>query len=112
MFNLKKSDSLQRGVRLSTFFLYVQTPEMGGATVFPDLGIKVEPADGLALWWPNVHDDLGTDFRTQHEAQAVQQGVKWVANLWLHQFDFRGPYSNGCDMNKKVSVSTDAKSEL
>ena len=28
------------GVRLSTFFLHVQTPEMGGATVFPDLGIK------------------------------------------------------------------------
>lgn len=100
------------GVRLSTFFLHVQTPEMGGATVFPDLGIKVEPVAGLALWWPNVHDDLGTDFRTRHEAQTVQQGVKWVANLWLHQYDFRGPYSNGCDMAKKISASTDAKSEL
>ena len=55
---------------------------------------QVEPVAGLALWWPNVHDDLGTDFRTRHEAQTVQQGVKWVANLWLHQYDFRGPYSH------------------
>ena len=34
------------GVRLATFFLYVKTPEMGGATFFPELDIKA--ARGLA----------------------------------------------------------------
>eukprot|EP00913_Durusdinium_trenchii_P014560 g13659.t1 len=48
-----KADSLV-GVRLSTFFLYLQTPEAGGATYFPKLGVKVQAEAGLALWWPNA----------------------------------------------------------
>ena len=31
-------------------------------------------------------------------------GLKFSANLWLHQHDFRGPNTNGCDMGGAMKV--------
>ena len=92
-------DSLS-GVRLMTFFMYLREPEEGGETGFPSLKIKVEPKKGRALVWPNV---LGknlrdSDFRTTHEGTPPKAGVKFSANVWLHQYDFRTFNSRGCDM--------------
>ncbi|CAK9118765.1 unnamed protein product [Durusdinium trenchii] len=102
-----KADSLV-GVRLSTFFLYLQTPEAGGATYFPKLGVKVQAEAGLALWWPNVRDDLSTDERTEHEAQSVHEGTKLTANLWLHEYDFRTPFTFGCNLDEVgASIQSD-----
>jgi prolyl 4-hydroxylase len=33
---------------------------------------------------------------THHEALAPVSGTKFGANLWLHQYDFKGPSSKGC----------------
>ena len=92
------------GVRLFTFFIYLQTPDAGGQTYFPTLNISIEPKRGAALMWPNVRDeDLHlSDMRTEHEAKPPSQGLKFSANLWLHQYDFRGPNMHGCDMAKRV----------
>ena len=57
------------GVRLFTFFIYLQTPEGGGGTRFPHLDLTISPTKGTALLWPNVLDsDLRKpDMRTNHE---------------------------------------------
>ncbi|EOD40841.1 hypothetical protein EMIHUDRAFT_222192 [Emiliania huxleyi CCMP1516] len=90
------------GVRLFTFFIYLRAPEGGGGTRFPKLNITIEPA----LLWPNVKNgDLGaSDMRTDHEALPPLAGLKYAANLWLHQFDFRGPNTHGCDL-RELSVA-------
>lgn len=93
------------GVRLFTFFIYLQSPELGGGTHFPSLNLTIEPKKGSALLWPNVMDnDLRmSDSRTMHEALPPMAGVKFSANLWLHQYDFRGPNTHGCDMKSRLS---------
>ena len=65
---------------------------------------SVPPRKGSALLWPNVMDDdlRKSDMRTQHEALPPTGGLKFSANLWLHQFDFRTPNRRGCDMGKMV----------
>ena len=57
-----------------------------------------------ALLWPNVKNgDLGaSDMRTDHEALPPLAGLKYAANLWLHQFDFRGPNAHGCDLRVTI----------
>lgn len=96
-------DSLM-GVRLFTFFIYLRSPEAGGATYFPNLNITVAPKAGSALIWPNVkdHDLRASDMRTEHEALPPHAGRKYSANLWLHNYDFRGPNTHGCDVGSRV----------
>ena len=99
-------DSLA-GVRLATFFIYLQSPESGGETFFPSLNITIPPRSGSALLWPNVRDDdvRTADMRTEHEAIAPTAGVKMSSNLWLHQYDFRSPNMAGCEMGKRVAFN-------
>lgn len=69
---------------------------------------KVQAEAGLALWWPNVRDDLSTDERTEHEAQSVHEGTKLTANLWLHEYDFRTPFTFGCNLDEVgASIQSD-----
>ena len=99
-------DSLA-GVRLFTFFIYLQSPEAGGETFFPIPNVTIQPKKGSALLWPNVRDNdvRLADMRTEHEAVAPTAGRKFSANLWLHMYDFRGPNMKGCDMGRRVAHS-------
>ena len=36
--------------------------------------------------------------RTNHAAQPVTQGIKFAANMWIHQFDFKTPSERGCQL--------------
>ena len=91
-------------MRLFTFFIYLGQPEEGGHTRFPQLELSIPPTRGTALLWPNVRDDdpHRSDHRTTHEAMPPLAGLKFAANLWLHQYDFRSPNRWGCDMDKAV----------
>ena len=85
-------------MRLMTVFLYLNDVEEGGGTDFPTLGVTVEPKRGRALIWPSVEDDNpdSVDPRTLHQALPVEKGIKYAANAWIHQRDFKTPNSNGC----------------
>ena len=71
-----------QGVRILTVFFYLNDVEAGGGTHFPRLGITVQPKRGRAVIWPNVLDDRhnSVDVRTEHEALAVEKGIKYGAN--------------------------------
>jgi prolyl 4-hydroxylase len=88
----------QTGVRILTVFLYLNDVEAGGGTNFPFLNITVMPKKGRALLWPSVldTDPNAKDHRTDHQALPVEKGIKYGANAWLHQRDFKTPNRNGC----------------
>ena len=88
----------QEGVRIMTVYLYLNDVEEGGGTRFPNLDITVQPKKGRALLWPSVldRDPHRKDPRTTHQAMKVIHGVKYGANAWIHQRDFKTPNSNGC----------------
>ena len=70
----------------------------GGETHFPKLNISITPKRGRAVLWPSVldSDPNERDFRTEHEAVTVTEGVKFAANYWLHMYDFQYAVNRGC----------------
>lgn len=93
-----RNDS-QSGVRIFTFFLYLNDVEAGGGTHFDELDLTVMPKTGRALVWPSVLDANPNekDGRTTHAALPVDVGLKYAANAWYHMSDFQTPNSMGCD---------------
>jgi prolyl 4-hydroxylase len=75
------------GQRLATLVMYLNTPEAGGATTFPDVGLEVAPIKGNAVFFSYSRPDAAT--RTLHGGAPVQAGEKWVATKWLRQWEFR-----------------------
>ena len=91
-----------QGPRVLTFFMYLNEPTSGGETAFPRIkgGIKVEPTLGSAILWPSTFDEhpMSADERTLHEAMPVHEGIKFGANMWVHQFSFKTPSERGCEL--------------
>lgn len=92
-----------QGPRIYTFFMYLSTPEAGGGTRFNDLDVVVPAIKGNAVMWPSVRDaDPRTDEPyTNHEAVPVEEGTKYAANVWVHNYDFRTPATAGCVLTHK-----------
>lgn len=86
------------GVRILTVFLYLSDVEEGGGTNFSELNMTVIPKKGKALVWPSVlnQDPNTKDPRTMHQALPVIRGTKFAANAWVHQRDFKEPFSRHC----------------
>jgi prolyl 4-hydroxylase len=95
--------------RVLTFFLYLEDEGLeGGGTrftnLFPDeeddepVSLEVNPKKGRALIWPNVLNDnpMEKDFSTYHEGMSVEQGVKYAANVWFHNYDLSKGYNLDC----------------
>jgi len=95
---IEHQSSRQVGGRLLTFYVYLNDVEAGGGTQFPVLDLTVTPKKGRAVLWSSVKDEDPNekDERTTHQALPVVAGVKYGANAWIHQRDFKGPNQRGC----------------
>jgi prolyl 4-hydroxylase len=74
------------GQRLATLVIYLQEPEQGGATTFPDVGLEVAPRRGTGVFFSYEQPDSAT--RTLHGGAPVLAGEKWVATKWLREREF------------------------
>jgi prolyl 4-hydroxylase len=71
------------GQRVGTLVMYLNTPERGGATVFPDAGLEVAPVRGSAVFFS--YDRPHPITKTLHGGAPVLAGEKWVATKWMRQ---------------------------
>ncbi|TXI21022.1 MAG: 2-oxoglutarate-dependent dioxygenase [Roseateles sp.] len=71
------------GQRVGTLVIYLNTPEAGGATTFPDIGLEVAPVKGHAVFFSYDRPHPAT--QTLHGGAPVLAGEKWVATKWLRQ---------------------------
>ena len=71
------------GQRVGTLVMYLNTPEGGGATTFPDVGLEVAPVRGNAVFFSYDRPHVGT--KTLHGGAPVTAGEKWVATKWLRE---------------------------
>jgi prolyl 4-hydroxylase len=79
---------LQRGgQRVGTLVMYLNTPEKGGSTTFPDVHLEVAPQRGNAVFFSYERPDPAT--RTLHGGSPVVAGEKWIATKWLREREFK-----------------------
>jgi prolyl 4-hydroxylase len=74
------------GQRVASIVCYLNTPEAGGATVFPDAGLDVAPVAGNAVFFS--YDRPSPATRTLHGGAPVTVGEKWVATKWMRERRF------------------------
>jgi prolyl 4-hydroxylase len=74
------------GQRVASLVCYLNTPTLGGATVFPDVQLDVAPVKGNAVFFS--YDRPHPVTRTLHGGAPVIEGEKWVATKWLRQGRF------------------------
>jgi prolyl 4-hydroxylase len=75
------------GQRVGTLVMYLNSPEKGGGTTFPDVGLVVAPIRGNAVFFS--YDRPHPSTKTLHGGAPVIAGEKWVATKWLREGEFR-----------------------
>lgn len=71
------------GQRVATLVMYLNTPDGGGATTFPDVGLEVAPVRGNAVFFS--YDRPHASTKTLHGGAPVTAGEKWVATKWMRE---------------------------
>ena len=71
------------GQRVATLVMYLNTPQDGGATNFPDIGLEVAAVKGSAIFFSYDRPHPAT--QTLHGGMPVRAGEKWVATKWLRE---------------------------
>jgi prolyl 4-hydroxylase len=73
------------GQRTWTAMIYLNDVEEGGATWFPQAGIRIAPKKRLLLTWNNMLPDGSPNTNTLHEGMAVTKGTKYVVTKWFRE---------------------------
>ena len=71
------------GQRNGTVVMYLNEPEGGGGTTFPDIGLEVAPRRGNAVFFAYHRPEPAS--RTLHGGAPVVAGEKWIATKWLRE---------------------------
>ncbi len=71
------------GNRVGSMIMYLNTPERGGGTVFPDVPMEVYARKGTAVLF--TYPDAHPSSRSLHGGTPVVEGQKWAAVKWFRQ---------------------------
>ena len=73
------------GQRTWTAMMFLNVPEGGGETRFPDANIKVTPRRGNLLAWNNLDGEGQPNRYSIHQGCPVTAGVKYVITKWYRE---------------------------
>ena len=93
------------GQRIYSYLFYLNDDFTGGETNFPTKKIKVTPRTGRMLAWKNVNDDGSLDFESLHAGLPVDNGIKYIAIIWVRENQF----GNQTTTNKPIVSETKEK---
>jgi prolyl 4-hydroxylase len=71
------------GQRVGTLLIYLNTPPLGGSTLFPDIPLEVRAIAGNAVFF--AYDTPDATSRSLHGGARVGDGEKWLATTWFRQ---------------------------
>jgi len=77
------------GQRVASLVMYLNTPAVGGETIFPHARISVTPRRGDAVLFYNCTPDGLVDPNSLHGGAPVIAGEKWIATKWIREGAFR-----------------------
>ena len=78
-------ERLGGGQRTWTAMIFLDEPESGGNTEFPELGFGMRPRAGKMLMWNNINLDGTPNHKTLHTGTPVTAGVKHIITKWYRQ---------------------------
>lgn len=81
----------QGGQRTWTAMAYLNEVDEGGATWFPQAGIRIPPRRGMLLIWNNMGADGAPNDLTLHEGMAVVSGTKYIFTKWFREHRWLRP---------------------
>ena len=84
-----RNHMLRGGQRVATIILYLNEVERGGETTFPDIGLRIHPRRGSALYFEYANELGQCDPKTLHAGTPVEKGEKWIATKWIRRGRFR-----------------------
>lgn len=73
------------GQRTWTAMVFLNDVEEGGATWFPQAGVRIAPKKGLLLAWNNMNRDGTPNTLTLHEGMPVLAGTKYIITKWFRE---------------------------
>ena len=73
------------GQRTWTAMVFLNTPEGGGQTAFPDAALKIAPRAGNLLCWNNMDAQGAPNPYTLHQGCPVTEGTKYVITKWYRE---------------------------
>jgi prolyl 4-hydroxylase len=73
------------GQRTWTAMIFLNEPEDGGTTEFPNIGIGIRPQTGMMLIWNNMNLDGTMNYKTLHTGTPVKAGTKYIITKWYRQ---------------------------
>lgn len=71
----------REGQRVATVLVYLNSPDNGGATAFPDIEAEIFPQPGSALIFSYVTSSPNS--MTLHAGVPLGRGEKWIATFFL-----------------------------
>jgi len=71
------------GNRMATVLTCLRSPEEGGETEFPQIGMKIPCTTGNAILFWDMHPDTTTDPMSLHGGLPVIKGEKWAMTKWI-----------------------------
>ena len=78
------------GQRTWTVMMFLNEPEAGGQTAFPEAGVKIKPKTGNLLAWNNLTAAGYPNTYSLHTGMAVEKGVKYVITKWYRERPWTG----------------------
>lgn len=73
------------GQRTWTAMAFLNQPERGGQTCFPEAKVRVTPRTGNLLVWNNLDDGGAPNPHTLHQGLPVEAGCKYVITKWYRE---------------------------
>jgi prolyl 4-hydroxylase len=75
----------QGGQRTWTVMIFLNEPEEGGHTFFPEVNVRIAPRAGNLLAWNNLDANGNPNLFTLHEGTPVKAGVKYILTKWFRE---------------------------
>eukprot|EP01125_Pyxidicula_operculata_P014707 TRINITY_DN4931_c0_g1_i2.p1 TRINITY_DN4931_c0_g1~~TRINITY_DN4931_c0_g1_i2.p1 ORF type:complete len:201 (+),score=38.35 TRINITY_DN4931_c0_g1_i2:398-1000(+) len=94
------------GNRMATVLTYLESPEEGGETTFPSVGLTVKAKAGDSVLFWDYTPDGNPDSLTLHGANPVLKGTKWSMPKWIRQraaYPYR--WDHGMSDEEKASLA-------
>jgi prolyl 4-hydroxylase len=87
------------GQRTWTAMVFLNEPESGGQTFFPEANVRVTPRTGNLLLWNNLDEYGQINTYSLHTGMPVEAGTKYVITKWYRERDWGWWAQNKVDPN-------------